>query len=53
MCSGSVPCEGVEIADVDLTYLGADGPAISICSNVNPIVTGVQNPTMCGLSPIS
>jgi len=33
-----VPCEGVEISNVDLTFKGA--PVIATCSNVKPKITG-------------
>ncbi|KAL9317626.1 hypothetical protein ACSQ67_014143 [Phaseolus vulgaris] len=33
-----VPCEGVEIGDVTLTYNGA--PVITTCTNVKPTITG-------------
>ncbi|KAL9317629.1 hypothetical protein ACSQ67_014146 [Phaseolus vulgaris] len=36
-CSSGVPCEGVEIGDVTLTYNG--GPIIAKCSNVKPTIT--------------
>jgi galacturan 1,4-alpha-galacturonidase len=38
ICSASVPCEGVELNNVDLTFNGA--PAVAKCSNAKPIVTG-------------
>jgi len=37
-CSSGVPCEGVEISNVELTYDGA--PAIATCSNVKPTISG-------------
>ncbi|MBA0741753.1 hypothetical protein Gogos_014882 [Gossypium gossypioides] len=46
-CSAGFPCEGVELADIDLTYTGPDGPAISQCSNVSPKLSGKQNPPIC------
>ncbi|WJX67526.1 galacturonan 1,4-alpha-galacturonidase [Trifolium repens] len=38
ICSAGVPCEGVELNNVDLTFNGA--PAVAKCSNVKPTVIG-------------
>ncbi|KAK2648543.1 hypothetical protein Ddye_016032 [Dipteronia dyeriana] len=52
-CSGRFPCQGVEIADIDLTYTGKEAPAaLSQCSNVKPKVSGKMNPPACS-APIS
>jgi len=46
ICSKGVPCENVKITNIDLTYKGA-GEAKSVCRNVNPTVSGTQNPPIC------
>ncbi|XP_022136075.1 exopolygalacturonase-like [Momordica charantia] len=47
VCSSSNPCEGVEVADINLTYNGKQGPIKSECANVKPTITGQQNPKIC------
>ncbi|KAG7984897.1 hypothetical protein I3843_04G183700 [Carya illinoinensis] len=49
LCSNEIPCENVEITDIDLAYQGSDGPATSQCTNVNPTILGKQNPPACTL----
>ncbi|MFQ6642712.1 hypothetical protein Gotur_018346 [Gossypium turneri] len=50
ICSGSSPCQNVELADIDFKHTGAE-PATSQCLNVKPITSGKLNPTPCS-SPI-
>ncbi|KAM3753714.1 hypothetical protein ACB098_03G112800 [Castanea mollissima] len=47
ICSKSVPCQQVAVADIDLVYKGARGSATSTCVNVKPTVSGKQNPPAC------
>lgn len=47
-CSKAIPCEGVEIADIDLAYHGTNGTITSVCENVKPAISGTQNPPICG-----
>ncbi|GMN36530.1 hypothetical protein TIFTF001_006092 [Ficus carica] len=47
VCSKSFPCRHVETGDIILVKSDADGPAVSSCSNVKPILTGKQIPATC------
>ncbi|GAB2233751.1 hypothetical protein Droror1_Dr00002980 [Drosera rotundifolia] len=49
ICSGKLPCQNVELADIDLKYTGKDGGAISECANIRPKITGKVNPAACTL----
>ncbi|CAN4084579.1 unnamed protein product [Withania somnifera] len=44
LCDKGVPCEGVEVGDIDISYNGKEGPAKSSCENVKPSFVGKQNP---------
>ncbi|TYI63662.1 hypothetical protein E1A91_D09G032300v1 [Gossypium mustelinum] len=46
ICSGFLPCQNVELADIDIKHTGAE-PATSQCLNVKPITSGKLNPTPC------
>ncbi|TYH79536.1 hypothetical protein ES332_D03G071200v1 [Gossypium tomentosum] len=47
ICSATLPCENVELADIEITHSGPTGPAVSQCSNVKLKVSGKQNPAPC------
>ncbi|OMO68484.1 Glycoside hydrolase, family 28 [Corchorus capsularis] len=47
VCSKGYPCQGVELADIDLKFQGHDGPGVSECSNVSPKLSGPLNPKPC------
>ncbi|TYG52530.1 hypothetical protein ES288_D09G035600v1 [Gossypium darwinii] len=50
ICSGSSPCQNVELADIDIMHTGPE-PATSQCLNVKPITSDKLNPTPCS-SPV-
>ena len=53
VCSKALPCQNVELTDIDLKYNGKDGPATSRCVNVNPIIRGHQNPPACTIKTLT
>ncbi|OWM78098.1 hypothetical protein CDL15_Pgr018667 [Punica granatum] len=49
-CSSLFPCEGIELADIDLSYTGRKPLPISAsCTNAKPTFSGKQNPPSCAL----
>ncbi|KAF9599081.1 hypothetical protein IFM89_033688 [Coptis chinensis] len=45
VCSSSMACENVVLANIDLKYILLDGPATSTCTNVKGIfISGMENP---------
>ncbi|XP_050245962.1 exopolygalacturonase-like [Quercus robur] len=46
ICSKSVPCQQVVVTDIDLAYKEG-GSVTSTCVNVQPTVSGKQNPPAC------
>ncbi|KAL6217307.1 hypothetical protein ACLB2K_010524 [Fragaria x ananassa] len=47
-CSQSMPCQNVELSDIDLAYSGDEKDEItSECSNVKPRITGVTKSLAC------
>ncbi|CAL0317415.1 unnamed protein product [Lupinus luteus] len=49
LCSRSVPCQGVELTNIDLKYNGA--PVIAVCANVSPKISG-KAPTCTSIKSI-
>ncbi|KAK2654409.1 hypothetical protein Ddye_014265 [Dipteronia dyeriana] len=51
MQSSGIPCKGVEVADIDLTYTGKEASAaLSECSHVHPKISGKHSLPICGVS---
>ncbi|GMN51730.1 hypothetical protein TIFTF001_020870 [Ficus carica] len=46
-CSESKPCREIELQDIDLSYQGKDGPAVSQCNNVKGVSYGQEQPPSC------
>ncbi|PIA57917.1 hypothetical protein AQUCO_00500082v1, partial [Aquilegia coerulea] len=42
-----MPCEGVELSNINLEYTGRDGPATSICTNLKPAIAKNIFPPTC------
>ncbi|XP_050387061.1 exopolygalacturonase-like [Argentina anserina] len=50
-CAKGLPCEKVEMSDIDLQYNGNEGSITSQCSNVKPTITGVADTLACATKP--
>ncbi|OWM75437.1 hypothetical protein CDL15_Pgr021601 [Punica granatum] len=50
VCSRGVPCQGVDVGDINLKYTGKNGSATSECSNVKPTTSGQLFPKICAES---
>lgn len=52
VCSSAVPCEGIEMTDIDLQFVGTSSKSTSIsalCSNTKITYGGQRNPPACDL----
>ncbi|XP_059639022.1 polygalacturonase-like [Cornus florida] len=47
VCSESKPCKNIVLENINLKYLGHEGPAISSCAHVNVISRGQLQPPAC------
>ncbi|CAN6701866.1 unnamed protein product [Malus baccata var. baccata] len=50
VCSGGLPCENVQLSDIDLTYTGNKGPITSQCKHVKPTINNVARALACATS---
>lgn len=47
-CSEALPCEGVELVDIDLAPSGSAGPLLAAtCQNAKTVFSGKTNPGAC------
>ncbi|KAI4378250.1 hypothetical protein MLD38_015754 [Melastoma candidum] len=46
-CSAGVPCQNVQVSNINLRYDGDDGNSTSLCSNVKPTTSGMLFPQLC------
>ncbi|XP_075096879.1 polygalacturonase-like [Nicotiana tabacum] len=47
-CSEALPCEGIELVDIDLVPVGSIGPLLpATCQNAKTILNGKNNPPAC------
>lgn len=50
-CSKGIPCQNVELNDINLQYHGPDGNGVSQCVNVLPTMNGQIFPPACTETP--
>ncbi|CAN6574151.1 unnamed protein product [Malus baccata var. baccata] len=50
VCSGGLPCENVQLSDIDLIYTGNKGPITSQCKHVKPTINNVARALACATS---
>ncbi|KAK4406986.1 Exopolygalacturonase [Sesamum angolense] len=43
-CSSAVPCEGIQLENIDLVPSGKKGPLTSACSHAKLLIKGIQKP---------
>ncbi|KAL5704984.1 galacturonan 1,4-alpha-galacturonidase [Ranunculus cassubicifolius] len=51
-CSPEVPCEGIELCDIDLKSATGGVPVLSECSNIKVGTKGIQFPKPCEVAAI-
>ncbi|XP_077228645.1 exopolygalacturonase-like [Tasmannia lanceolata] len=47
LCSKGVPCQNVQVSDINLVYNGQDGDSTASCSNVKGVSSGQLIPPSC------
>ncbi|KAK1267411.1 hypothetical protein QJS04_geneDACA009123 [Acorus gramineus] len=47
VCSDSVPCQNVELENIDLKFYKKGKKTNAVCMNVNGSSSGVENPPSC------
>ncbi|KFK38239.1 hypothetical protein AALP_AA3G087400 [Arabis alpina] len=47
ICSKGCPCTNIALTDINLVSSGKEGPAVSACANMKPVVSGKVVPAAC------
>ncbi|GAB4859361.1 hypothetical protein Ancab_010825 [Ancistrocladus abbreviatus] len=50
-CSKTMPCQNVQLSDINVQYTGKDGPAVAQISNVQPTILGTVFPPVQAKMP--